>query len=143
MTIYVEIFIRNTFCTSPVRRFDAYMIYTPQRDKIIDYLGTHQHLAVELDLSVDKGGGLRLRSGAQRFYEGMLGFRFPMLASATADVHEWFDDDTDRFRIDVSAHNPALGPVFGYSGWFDVEWQQIGMSAVPREILPHRIEAPV
>jgi hypothetical protein len=37
--------------------------------RIVDYLGSHEHLAVDIDLSVDEGGGLRLRSGAQRFYE--------------------------------------------------------------------------
>ena len=45
--------------------------------------GTHQHLAVDIDLSVDPRGGLRLRSGEQRFYEGIVGFRFPMFFSAS------------------------------------------------------------
>ena len=45
----------------------------------------YEHLAVDIDLSVDEGGGLRLRSGAQRFYEGLIGFRFPMLFSGV----EW------------------------------------------------------
>src|SRR3954467_3487021 len=72
----------RTFQTRHPRRFDAYMIYSPRRGKIIDYLGTHQHLAVDIDLQVDPGtGGLRLRSGAQRFYEGIVGFRFPMCLS--------------------------------------------------------------
>src|SRR5581483_11125993 len=42
----------RTFKTSRVRRFDAYMIHSPSRGKIIDYMGTHQHLAIDLDLSV-------------------------------------------------------------------------------------------
>ncbi|WP_262927642.1 DUF4166 domain-containing protein [Microbacterium sp. NIBRBAC000506063] len=52
------------------RRFDATMIYSPARERIVDYLGTHQHLAVDLDLVVTDDGGLRLTSGAQRFFEG-------------------------------------------------------------------------
>ena len=32
------------------RRFDATMIYSPATGGIIDYLGTHQHLATDLDL---------------------------------------------------------------------------------------------
>ena len=60
----------RTFQTSRPRRFDAYMIHSRQRGRIVDYLGTHQHLAVDIDLSVDERGGLRLRSGDQRFYEG-------------------------------------------------------------------------
>ena len=34
----------RTFYTSPIRRFDAYMIYSPERGKIIDYLGTLDRL---------------------------------------------------------------------------------------------------
>jgi Domain of unknown function (DUF4166) len=53
------------------RRFDATMIYSDRHGRVVDYLGTHQHLAVDIDLSVDVRGGLRLRSGAQRFYEAL------------------------------------------------------------------------
>ena len=62
------------------------------RGRIVDYLGTHQHLAVDIDLSVDDRGGLRLRSGAQRFYEGGIGLAFPAALTGFADVCEWFDD---------------------------------------------------
>ena len=46
------------------------MIYSDARRRIVDYLGSHEHLAVDIELAVDEEGGLRLRSGAQRFYEG-------------------------------------------------------------------------
>lgn len=81
----------RTFESRRTRRFDAYMIYSEARGRIVDYLGSHQHLAVDIDLSVDEEGGLRLRSGSQRFYEGMLGFTFPMLFSGIADVREWYE----------------------------------------------------
>ena len=46
------------------RRFDAYMIWSEQRGRIVDYLGTHQHLAVDIELAVEpQTRGLRLRSG--------------------------------------------------------------------------------
>jgi hypothetical protein len=44
------------------------------------YLGSHGHLAVDLELRADEQGGLSLRSGAQRFCEGVLAFNFPMLS---------------------------------------------------------------
>lgn len=50
------------------------MIYSEDRGCIVDYLGTHQHLAVDITLSVAANGGLRLRSGEQRFYEGPVAF---------------------------------------------------------------------
>ena len=67
----------RTFDARRQRRFDAYMIYAEDRGRVIDYLGTHQHLAVDIDLSVTPNGGLHLRSGQQRFYEGPVAFRFP------------------------------------------------------------------
>src|SRR4029079_4771281 len=90
----------RTFESSRRRRFDAYMVYSDARGRIIDYLGSHEHLAVDIDLSVDDNGGLRLRSGAQRLYECVIGFSFPMLFSGIADVREWYDDAARRFRIE-------------------------------------------
>lgn len=122
------------------RRFDATMIYSEARGRIVDYLGTHQHLAVDIELSVDERGGMHLRSGAQRFYEGPLGFHFPMLFSGYADVHEWFEDETDDFRISVRVTNPVWGPLFGYDGRFAVEWIRCAADAVPAEVKPLREE---
>lgn len=122
------------------RRFDATMIYSEKRRRIVDYLGTHQHLAVDLDLSVGPGGGLRLRSGAQRFYEGPVGFPFPMLFSGYADVHEWYDDRTERFNIEVHVVNRVWGPLFGYRGSFEVESRPCAPEEVPAEIRPVREE---
>lgn len=112
----------RTFHVRRRRRFDAYMIYSEERQRIVDYLGTHQHLAVDLDLSVDERGGLRLRSGEQRFYEGAIAFRFPQLFSGVAEVCEWFDDESGRFQIQVAVTNRVWGPLFGYRGSFDCEW---------------------
>ena len=89
---------------APHAPFDAYMIYSEQRGHVVDYLGTHQHLAVDIDLAVDESGGLRLRSGEQRFYEGPIAFRFPMFFSGVADVCEWYDDAIGKFRIDVASN---------------------------------------
>ncbi len=130
----------RTFETRRRRRFDAYMIYSVQRGRIVDYLGSHQHLAVDIDLSVDARGGLRLRSGAQRFYEGVVAFDFPLFFSGIADVCEWYDDREQRFRIEVNVHNRTWGPLFGYSGWFDVEWLRLEPRDVPEHILPRRVE---
>lgn len=128
----------RTFETKRPRRFDAYMIYSEQRAKIVDYLGTHQHLAVDLDLKVDANGGLRLRSSAQRFYEGPVGFTFPMLFSGIADVCEWYDEKNQCFRIEVRVENRTWGPLFGYKGHFTVEWRK--SSEVPLNVLPRRTE---
>jgi hypothetical protein len=143
---YVDLFGRETvtwlrtFRARRVRRFDAYMIYSEQRGRIVDYLGSHQHLAVDIDLAVDERGGLHLRSGEQRFYEGRIGFRFPMFFSGVADVHEWFDDRTQLFRIDARVSNQRWGPLFGYRGHFEVEWRSRPSQALLDGIIPRRVE---
>lgn len=132
----------RTFEAKVPRRFDAYMIYSEQRGRIVDYLGTHQHLAVDLDVEFDHATrGLRIRSGSQRFYEGPLGFSFPMVLSGRADVCEWFDDDANCFRIRVDVRNRALGKLFGYAGSFQVAELAMGAAAsVPAHLLPKRTE---
>ncbi len=130
----------RTFRVRKARRFDAYMIYSERRGRIVDYLGTHQHLAVDIDLSVDERGGLRLRSGAQRFYEGPVAFSFPLFFSGIADVHEWYDEAAGLFRIAVHVANRRWGPLFGYHGHFQVEWQAVGPEGVPAHVKPLREE---
>ncbi len=122
------------------RRFDATMVYSEKRARIVDYVGSHQHLAVDIELSVAENGGVQLRSGAQRFYEGIIGFSFPMLFSGTATVCEWFDDDTGRFHIEVDVRNRIWGRLFGYRGWFEVEWIDCAPEDVPPHIKPLREE---
>ena len=132
----------RTFETRRVRRrFDAYMIYSPDRHRIVDYMGSHEHLAVDLDLWVDDEGGLRLRSGAQRFYEQRLAFTYPNALTGIADVREWYDDAEGCFRIDVDVHNDRFGPLFGYRGRFQAEWLTVDTGKVPPAILPIRQES--
>lgn len=130
----------RTFHTRRIRRFDAYMVYSERRGRVVDYLGSHEHLAVDLDLKVDERGGLRLRSGAQRFYEGVVGFAFPLLFSGIADVCEWYDDRDQQFHIDVNVHNGVWGPLFGYTGAFEVEWLKVEPGVIPASLQPVRTE---
>lgn len=116
-------FVRTYTVGRKRRRFDATMIYSDQLTRIVDYLGTHQHLAVDLDLAVTESGGLRLKSGAQRIYEGpLLAFRFPMLLSGHADLHEDFDDEAGEYRIRLEVRNRVFGFLFGYEGSFTCEF---------------------
>lgn len=131
--------IRN-FETRHPRRFDAYMIYSQQRGCIVDYLGTHQHLAVDIHVSVDGRGGMCIRSGEQRFYEGFIGFRFPRAFSGIADVCEWFDDSDKQFYIEVNVHNDLWGPLFGYKGSFTAKWVPIADGKIPADLVPVRYE---
>lgn len=114
-------FVREYDLKGRTRRFDATMV-SARDGGVIDYLGTHQHLAVDLDLTVEDDGSLLLRSDAQRFYEGPVGFSFPMLFSGRAELRERYDDDAGVFRIDLRVTNPVFGFLFGYDGEFTCEF---------------------
>lgn len=129
----------RTFKFSNVlRKFDATMIYSQERRGIVDYLGNKQHLAVDLTIGAANNGGICIRSGAQRFYEGVVGFRFPAALTGVADVCEWFDDEERLFKITVEVTNPLLGPVFRYRGRFLAEFAAAGRDRIPLEALPVR-----
>ncbi|MDR6906066.1 hypothetical protein J2X63_001752 [Agromyces sp. 3263] len=129
-------FVREYVVSGRRRRFDATMILVG--DRIVDYLGTHQHLAVDLDLEVDPEGGLLLTSGAQRFYEGVVGFRFPMLLSGRATLRERYDDTDERFQVALEVRNDRFGFLFGYHGSFTCEWMPV--ADAPARLKPVRHE---
>ena len=133
-------FVREYRVRRKPSRFDATMILSDGR--VLDYLGTHQHLAVDLDLRVADDGSLALTSGAQRFYEGgLIAFRFPMLFSGRAHLRESFDDAAGVFRISMQVHNPVFGFLFGYEGEFTAEFP--AATDAPARLKPVRHESRV
>jgi hypothetical protein len=126
----------RTFWFGTPQRWDATMIYCPERSVVVDYVGTHQHLAVDLHMSVDEHGGLLIRSGEQRFRECGIGLAVPPLVTGTAQVHERYDDELDRFRIEVTVTNHRFGPLFGYQGSFDATYPDA--VTVPASVKPVR-----
>ncbi|MFD2115606.1 DUF4166 domain-containing protein [Paenibacillus yanchengensis] len=144
---YVDQFGRETVTwnrqfkfPNKIRRFDATMIYSEERERIVDYLGNKQHLAVDLAISVEPNGGIRIRSRDQRFYEGWLQFPFPRLFTGIADVCEWYDDSEERYKISVAVNNPLIGSVFRYQGTFQTQFVNMKSSVIPLDIKPLREE---
>ncbi|MGN9845689.1 DUF4166 domain-containing protein [Nonomuraea sp. H19] len=127
--------------TFPGSRFDATMVYNDVRAQVVDYLGSHQHIATPLDLSVDDRGGLIIRSGRQRFLEGPLAVPIPPAVTGTAVVSEHFDDRAERFRIAVTVSNPWLGRIFGYWGSFTVQYVDLASHGIPANVKPRREDA--
>jgi hypothetical protein len=122
------------------RRFDATMVHSPQRGRVVDYLGTHQHLATDLALEVLADGSLHLQTGAQRFYEGFAAFEFPAALTGTADLYENFDDDRGVYTIQMQVRNPFLGFLFGYRGEFTCTFPALSAGGVPGHLKPVREE---
>lgn len=115
-------FVRTFQLPGGARRFDATMVHSPERDCVLDYLGTHQHLASDLHMSAEPDGSLLIRSGEHRFREGRLDVRVPDLIGGEAEVRESFDETTGRFRIRVRVVNRRFGPLFGYEGTFAAQY---------------------
>lgn len=116
--------IRN-FELERERRFDEYMIGTNVPGRIVNYLGTHQHFAVDLDLAAGPKGEMIIKSGKQHLLEGPLNTRFPRIISADAHVVVEYEEDLRQYHIRMKAANPIMGAVFGYEGLFNVEWHDV------------------
>lgn len=132
-------FVRTFDFPGRRRRFDATMIWSDARGALVDYLGTHQHLATDLALRVDGTGGLHISTGPQRFRAGPVDARVPRFLLGVGDVHEWYDDARDVVRIGVRVTNPRFGPLFGYHGSFSVRTLDAAVP-VPVAALPMREE---
>lgn len=130
----------RSFRMSRLRKFDEYFIAGDKPKQFKVYVGTHQHLVADMELSVDERGGLRMETGNQRLYEGHLAFRFPMALSARATVQEWYDEKARSLRIHVDVKNPWYGSVFGCEGLFQVEHRELPCVGIPRHAKPVREE---
>ncbi|MFJ6724838.1 MULTISPECIES: DUF4166 domain-containing protein [unclassified Streptomyces] len=134
-------FVRTFDLPGRPARFDAQMVLGPRGDRVLDYLGTHQHLATDLHFRAEPDGSLLIRSGEHRFREGVIDARVPDLIGATAQVRESYDDRTGRFRVRVDVVNRRFGPLFGYEGSFTVTYADVRSQGVRAGLRPVREEA--
>ncbi|MFF3333795.1 DUF4166 domain-containing protein [Streptomyces sp. NPDC002888] len=133
-------FVRTFDLPGRSRRFDAQMVLSLKGDRVLDYLGTHQHLASDLHFRAEADGSLLIRSGEHRFREGVVDVRVPELIGATAEVRESYDDAAGRFRIRVRVENRYFGPLFGYEGSFTATYADVRRCGVRAGLRPVREE---
>ena len=134
-------FVRTFQMADGPHRFDATMVFSPERNCVLDYLGTHQHLASELHMRAEPDGSLLIRSGEHRFREGPVDVRVPSLIGGEAEVRESFDESIGRFRIRVRVTNRHFGFLFGYQGSFTAEYVDAGGAGPRAGLRPVREEA--
>ncbi|MFF8844493.1 DUF4166 domain-containing protein [Streptomyces sp. NPDC015127] len=133
-------FVRTFALPGGPRRFDATMVLAPEGDRVLDYLGTHQHLASDLHLSAEPDGSLLIRSGEHRFREGPFDLPVPQLIGGDAEVRESYDESCGRFRIRVRVTNRRFGPLFGYEGSFTAAYTDVRSHGVRAGLRPVREE---
>ncbi|MDA2813176.1 DUF4166 domain-containing protein [Nocardiopsis sp. RSe5-2] len=136
-------FVRTFAFPGRPRRFDAAMVYSEERGRLVDYLGTHQHLACDLHVEADGEGGAVIRSDRLRLREGPVDVAVPSLISGDAVVRERYDPDTGRFRVSVRVSNRRFGPLFGYEGSFAAVYRPAGYGPLPAPLRPRRQESRV
>jgi hypothetical protein len=63
-----------------------------------------------------------------------------MAFSGVAEVCEWYQESDQQFHIKVDVRNRVWGPLFGYSGSFQVKWLPVKPDEIPVDIMPIRCE---
>lgn len=103
------------------RRFDEVLAWSDRRGRPVVLCGSHQHLAVDIDLDADENDGtFLLCTAGQRVYAWGLAVPWPRLASGDADVKASVDDQ-GVFTIDGAIRSPIFGDIFGYRGTFRLD----------------------
>ena len=124
------------FGNGKTRRFDEFVVLDRSAPTLLIYVGNHQHLVVELNVGVTPEGGLELTTGRQRLLTRGASLRFPLALSAQARIREWYDERTDRLRIDGRVRNRLLGDVFCCVGSFESRTLSVPETGVPRAARP-------
>ncbi|GAE29590.1 DUF4166 domain-containing protein [Halalkalibacter hemicellulosilyticus] len=119
------------------RHFDATMVYSENQRKVIDYLGSDQDLVTSLDIDVMSNGGIKLVSGPLFINREQKTMELPSLFSAKATAKEWFNDEQNRFHIEVDVQNRYFGTIFGYKGTFTVQYYDFNGN-LPSEVKPRK-----
>lgn len=133
--------LNRSFEFDTLRRFDEYVVMAPGAQRLLIYVGSHQHLVADLTVQATPRGGLEFSTGAQRLLTRGPAIRFPRILSASAHVEEWFDETEGRFRIEARVRNRFFGEVLGCVGSFESAVRRIPESGVPAEIRPIHEEA--
>lgn len=126
--------LRKFYFPKKVRRFDATMIYSADRNSVIDFLGKDRDLVTAIDMTVTNRGGIKLFSGPQTFVKKGMRVNIPMLFSGVAEAEEWYDDAEACFRIKVVANNRRFGTIFGYKGSFTTKYVHMNASEMPADV---------
>jgi hypothetical protein len=95
--------------------------FDQRRGQTIEHTGPGGRLEAPWRVELE-GGRMMIDALAVFLRIGRLRLRLPRLLSAGVRAIQTTDSATpDQIHIDLSVHNPLLGPVFGYEGTFRVE----------------------
>lgn len=86
---------------------------------LVDYLGRHRRIATDLRPFVGPENRLRAVSHTSRVFGAALRLGVPGPFDAKAYMSQWWDQDLEKFRIQVKVIHRLIGPLLVYSGSFN------------------------
>jgi hypothetical protein len=92
---------------------------SPEKPRLVDYVGRYRRLVTDLDVGVTGEGRLRGVSGNSRLLLGPLRIPLPKALDAKAFAEQWWDASEQQYRIQVKVIQPQVGLVLVYAGRFD------------------------
>ncbi|MEY7849161.1 DUF4166 domain-containing protein [Natrarchaeobius sp. A-rgal3] len=123
--------LERRFDTSPPRTFVDTLRWNPARDCIVDLFGTRGHVAADLYADAEDGA-LALSIGTQYLRVGGRSLALPGPLSARGRLTDWYDDETECFRVEADIENPLVGSIFGYEGSFQNDFRSVDDGSASR-----------
>ncbi|OAQ53181.1 hypothetical protein HTG_06815 [Natrinema mahii] len=123
--------LHRRFGTDPPREFVDTLRWNPARGCLTDLFGRRGHVAADLHVRADDGA-LALSIGTQWLRAGGRYVALPGPLSVDGRLRDWYDDDSDRFRVAADITNPIVGTVFGYTGRFESDFRAVDRDAAAR-----------
>ena len=121
------------------QRFDGTATYSESKKHIVEYLGLDHRMVFEMALSAENSA-IRFKSGRQFLF--ILGLKIPVpkLVRGNIDLIEWYDDEKQKFYLDLKVNSVLFGPLFGFTGWFDADYIDFTGKTIPDKFKPTREE---
>lgn len=99
--------------------FEDAIRWDPEREQLLDFLGTGGRIVAALEASVD-GGSLRFDLAEQWFWTGERYRRIPDALAVDGTVVDSYDDERERYGVDAAVTGP-VGTIFEFQGTFETE----------------------
>lgn len=123
------------------QRFDGTAIYSQVKDKIVEYLGLDHSMLFEMELEALENGEIKFLSKKQFAFILNLKIPVPSLLRGDIELLEWYEDETNLFWLDLKVKSKLLGPLFGFNGWFEVEYVDFRDKQLPEAFKPTKVQA--
>lgn len=118
------------------QRFDGTVLFSNKSNQIIEYLGLDQKIFFKMGLSAEENGAIKFVSEEQYLIFFGKKIRISSFIRGNIELLEWFNDDENRFYLDLKVSTKLFGPLFGFTGWFTGEYKDFKNGYLPQKFKP-------